>query len=578
MDETNSISQTYTGSLSKSPLPSGLVLSNKWEILGRIASGGKGDIYRAHQINLERTVALKVISPDFVESYKDNPDELASEMERFRREVRIMAGVHHPNVLQVYDYDTTLVNGDELEYLVMEYIDGETLRSAMPKDGLGLDSRAVAKWIRDYYLPILHGVVTIHDAGILHRDLKPENILLDGRTPKITDFGLAKVLQQPGLTNTSHILGTIFYMPKEQFEDGAGVDSKADVYALGKILYEAVTGKITKASRVIFKEVGLPLEKAPKSSEDFFRKLDDVIRGATREEPGGRTASVALMIESLRTAIAPCITVDSPQSPPTRERGVRRLFVAIIALVLALTAFASYHFWEEARMRREMGDRADAEAPLLSSPVAREQSEQFLITGDGATLRLMPGGKKKWLPTHGGTETISLVPSFYAEESLVSNQRFVAFLNEIRENVTVRENTVLLQGMVIYMLGETREGSEPIKFRDGKFILQERNGANEPVVRVSADGAQAYARHYGRELPDTAQWLTAREQGLVASLPLAEIKEWGMVRFGTKEQFYVFENFTDESTLFCPLERQKWEAFADVGFRTVLHASQGPLK
>ena len=109
MDETNSISQTHTGSLSKSLLVPGLVLNNKWEILDHIASGGKGDIYRAHQISLERVVALKVISPDFVDSFKDNPEELESEKERFRREVRIMAGIRHPNVLQLFDYDISQV-------------------------------------------------------------------------------------------------------------------------------------------------------------------------------------------------------------------------------------------------------------------------------------------------------------------------------------------------------------------------------------------------------------------------------------------------------------------------------------
>lgn len=358
-----------TGAANKRLLEAGLVLNKKWEILGHIASGGKGDIYCAHQLNLERPVALKVISPEFVESFEDNPDELASEMERFRREVRIMAGVHHPNVLQVYDYDTARVNGDELEYLVMEYIDGETLRSAMPKDGLGLDSRAVADWIRDYYLPVLHGVAAIHAAGVIHRDLKPENILLDGRIPKITDFGLARVLQQPGLTNTSHILGTIFYMPKEQFEDGGGVDSRADVYALGKILYEAVTGKITKASRVIFKEVGLPLEKAPEDSGTFFLKLDAIIRAATREEPEGRTARVDEIIAALDTAIAPFISPPAAVAARlSRERKL--LYAGMLALLLFIAALVAYHFYEEAKMNKKM-------LQLLSS----EKASARVVTG-----------------------------------------------------------------------------------------------------------------------------------------------------------------------------------------------------
>lgn len=576
MDETNSISQTHTGSLSKSLLVPGLVLNNKWEILDHIASGGKGDIYRAHQISLERVVALKVISPDFVDSFKDNPEELESEKERFRREVRIMAGIRHPNVLQVFDYDIAQVGDSPIEYLVMEYIPGSTLRDTMPRQGLGTDLNNTIAWLREYYLPVLEGVAAIHNTGIIHRDIKPENILLDGSVPKIADFGLARVLQQPGLTHTFHILGTIFYMPKEQFEDGAAVDARADVYALGKVLYEAMTGKITNASRVVFKEVGLPPETLA-FDDGFFRKLDAIIREATREEPDGRTASVPLMMEALRAAVA-SRTVDESPSPLKRERKLRRLYVTVITLMLMLVAFASYHFWEEAQMRLEMSGSGDIAALSPSETVPAEESNQTLTVDDGAILKLMPGGKRTWLPEHGGKEETTPVQPFYAEESLVSNQRFVVFLNAIKENLTVRDNTVILQGAVIFMLGEIREGYEPIKFRDGKFILQERNAANEPVVRVSADGALAYARHYGRELPGTAQWLIAREQGLVASLPLAETKEWGMVLFGSKEQFYVFENFTDESTLFCPLARQKWEAFADVGFRTVLPATKGAGK
>ena len=187
----------------------------------------------------------------------------------------------------------------------------------------------------------------------------------------------------------------------------------------------------------------------------------------------------------------------------------------------------------------------------------------------------MPGGKQKWLLEHDGMEETTPVEPFYAEESLVSNQRFIQYLNAVGNNLTVKDNAVILQGSVIFMLGEIREGYEPIKFRNGKFILLGQSAANEPVVRVSADGALAYARHYGRELPSTAQWLMIKKQGMVASLPLAAIREWGMVRFGPKEQFYVFENFTDTSSLFCPLAREKWEAFPDVGFRTVLPATKG---
>ena len=547
-------------------LQSGLLLSNKWEILGHIASGGKGDIYRAHQVSLERVVALKVISPDFVDSLKDNPEELESEKERFRREVRVMASIHHPNVVQVFDYDIAQVDGSPLEYLVMEYIPGSTLRNKMPKQGFGFDRTAVIAWLKDYYLPILSGVAAIHNAGIIHRDMKPENVLLDGPVPKLADFGLARVLQQPGLTNTFHILGTIFYMPKEQFEDGADVDARSDIYALGKIFYEAITGKITKASRVIFKEVGLPLDKEQMGDDAFFSQIDVIIRGATREDVESRTSSVTQIINSLFEVIAP---FDAP-SPAfsRREHKARRLYASIIALLIVLITLVSYHFYQEGKRQRGVSP-PQKNASQTQNPGMAPPSTKAMTTPDGVQMRLIPGGMERWLPEYGGQEQIVTVQAFYAEEALVSNQRFMAYLNMVKDTLTIQENTVSLQGAVIYMLGEIQEGYEPIVFRDGQFHLQGQSVASNPVVRVSAEGALAYARHYGRELPNTAQWLMVRRHGLVSPPSPAGFKEWGMDYFDDKTQFYVFENLTEESTLFCPLPRQKWEAFSDVGFRTI---------
>jgi serine/threonine-protein kinase len=181
---------------SKEPfLEKGIVLSGKWEILEHIAKGGKGEVYRARQVNLDREVVVKTISQEFLDSFEGDQEEIQAEMERFRREVLTMAQVHHPNVLQVYDHDRAVIQrvGQELalEYIVMEYIPGPTLRSTMPEEGLGKGEEAIREWIRSYFLLVLDGVEAIHSLGIIHRDLKPSNVLLDGPAPRILDFGLA---------------------------------------------------------------------------------------------------------------------------------------------------------------------------------------------------------------------------------------------------------------------------------------------------------------------------------------------------------------------------------------------------
>jgi len=561
---------TSSGSAEAS-LPAQLVLNNKWEILGHIATGGKGEIYRAHQLSLERVVALKVISPDFVDSFKDNPEELESEKERFRREVRVMAGIRHPNVLQVFDYDTAIIGDAPIEYLVMEYIPGSTLRSTMPKEGFGPDRQKAIDWLKAYYLPVLEGVAAIHDAGIIHRDIKPENILLDGPVPKIADFGLARILQQPGLTNTFHILGTIFYMPKQQFEDGGMVDAKADIYALGKVLYEAVTGKITNASKVVFKEVGLKPEVNEGYADVFFVGLDAVIRNATREEAEGRTASAGAMAETLRALVASYDANAAPGRLPDRERFMRRLYGSLIVLVAVLIAVVSFHFSQEKGSRNPGEVNATAGQSSVQPGTA---DEKFIQTEDGAKLRLMPSGTQRWLPVRGGAEEVTELVPFYVEETLVSNSRYVAFLNAVKNDISVKDSAVSMQGAVIYLLGETREGYEPIVYENGTFRVNGPTAGNDPVVRVSAEGALAFAIHYGRELPGTAQWLTAKQLGIVSAGGAPRINEWGMDMVNTKTQFYVFESSGENQDVFCPLPRQKWEASEHVGFRTVLPYSR----
>jgi len=272
-------------------LMKGVILNGKWEILEHIARGGKAEVYRARQINLGREVAIKIISEEFFALFDGDEEEIQVEIERFRREVMAMALVHHPHVLQVHDYDQAVLlkDGRELsvDYIVMEYVPGPSLRSTMPSEGSCENERVIRKWIQRYFLPILDGVETIHERGIVHRDLKPENVLLDGFTPKITDFGLAGGPRWQQLTLNHHMLGTIQYMAPEQFLDMGETDVRGDVYALGKILLEAIAGKMGKETSFPFKTAHLPNPDTP-----FLKRLDRIIQQATDEDRDQRIPSV----------------------------------------------------------------------------------------------------------------------------------------------------------------------------------------------------------------------------------------------------------------------------------------------
>ncbi len=236
-------------------LENGMILDSKWEILKPIATGGKSELYLARQINLDRQVVVKTISADYLMEFDEDWEEIHTTIRRFHREARAMAQVRHPNVVQVHDKDSTTVARKDTElvvpYVVLEYVPGSTLRSTMPPKGFGENEQDIQDWIHNYFLPILDGIETIHERGIVHRGIKPENVLMDGPNPKITDFGMAGGVQWQQLTRSHHVEGTILYMAPEQFLDLGGTDERGDVYSLGKILYEAVCGRMAERKTAV---------------------------------------------------------------------------------------------------------------------------------------------------------------------------------------------------------------------------------------------------------------------------------------------------------------------------------------
>jgi serine/threonine-protein kinase len=299
-------------------LEAGMVLNDKWAILEFIGKGGMGEVYRAHQLNLKRDVAIKVVSKQWLKSLDGDAEEIDSALKRFHNEVQSMAQVRHTNVLQVYDHGSAPVRkGKEevlIEYIVMEYMPGATLRTTMSEEGFYPEEDLVKEWVRNYFLPVLYGVQALHETGIIHRDLKPENILLDRKIPKIADFGLARSNQMTPITRSMDIQGTAPYMSLEQFMDFKRTDHRTDIYALGKILYEAVECKITSETKP-FKSARLSKADTP-----FFEKLDRIIQDATAEEKEERLESV----ERLRAVLLEAIESSSDKPIPVAFEPVGR--------------------------------------------------------------------------------------------------------------------------------------------------------------------------------------------------------------------------------------------------------------
>jgi predicted Ser/Thr protein kinase len=247
----------------RSDLPGPAALAEAFpelEILGLIGRGGMGGVYRARQRQLERVVALKILSPDIARD--------PSFAERFAREARALARLSHPHIVSVHDFGR---RGD-LFYLLMEYIDGANLRQVLaggrlsPKEALAIVPQ------------VCEALQYAHDQGVVHRDIKPENVLIDrqGRV-KIADFGLAKILGHAPdltLTGTGALMGTPPYMAPEQIERPKEVDHRADIYALGVVFYQMLTGE-------------LPLGRfAPPSRKVRIDvRLDEIVLRTLEKEP-----------------------------------------------------------------------------------------------------------------------------------------------------------------------------------------------------------------------------------------------------------------------------------------------------
>ncbi len=580
----------------------GSVIDGKWVLIERIGKGGMGEVYRAHQLNLKRDVAIKVILADMLNDFKDEPDQLSVAIGRFQREVQTMARVRHPNILQIYDYGSFQRKGSRdavpLEYISMEYVPGNTFRFTMSEEGFDSETDLLADWIRRYYLPVIDGVEAIHAHGIVHRDIKPENILMDGETPKITDFGLARSFQMAAVSNSWDVKGTVAYMAPEQYEDFRKAGPQADIYALGKILFEAVAGKID-AKTIPFKSAGLLEARTP-----MLQEIDAIIRKATDEDKQHRYQSAgelrAALIKALDTADVPAAGTAQALAP----KHNRRLQIGVAFTLLALLLMTGYHLrnWLASENGSHIAapisetDPSVNAAPMLknSGPPAQER-----IAEDGRTMVLIPAtGEHR---------------AFYADRTPVTFHHYTEFLNEVADRLVVKDGLVKHGQDIWLFLGNGSEPFEQIMFEHGRFHLRDAAWAGRPVVRVTWLGAMAYARHFNKTIPDLAQW-----RRLLSELAAMDIDPTGeprpvpappdphalMMGVAADQPSQVMDPFTGEayqpvrewvgvipedrpaadeiqSHVAAPTDtevrsgrklpslRYPWEGFSDVGFRTI---------
>ncbi len=271
-------------------LSKGQKINDRYEIIKTIGEGGMANVYLANDTILERKVAIKVLRGDL-----SNDEKF---IRRFKREALSVSNLSHPNIVEVYDVGEEEGN----YYIVMEYIEGKTLKQLLQKRGA-----LTLPEVIDIMSQLTDGLAHAHEAYIIHRDIKPQNIMIeDNGLVKITDFGIAMALNSTQLTQTNSVMGSVHYLPPEQ-ANGKGSTIKSDIYSLGILMYELLSGTVPfkgdTAVEIALKHMKEKIPSIRKQNPTIPQSIENIILRATAKNPKNRYDSVREMYTDLQTAM-----------------------------------------------------------------------------------------------------------------------------------------------------------------------------------------------------------------------------------------------------------------------------------
>ncbi len=351
-----------------------------YRVIELLGAGGMGVVYKAEDIRLKRLVALKFLPLGLVQDREAK--------ERLVHEAQAASALDHPNTCTIHEIDET---PDGQMFLAMAYYEGETLKERIVRGPLTADEAL------DFIAQIARAVATAHEAGIIHRDIKPANIILTRRGElKLLDFGLAKLTSQTVLTRTGSTLGTVAYMPPEQIA-GRGADERSDVWALGIVFYEMLTGQrpfLGDHEVAVLKAI---MDDTPRPLRDVRHEtpaeFEPIVARALQKEPKDRYASAREFlqeVEALRSARS--VTTSTPGTRPPARRVDRRTLIvagAALAIVAALGSWFAYGNLRTRRARQALPEVAEL-VRKEQYPTAFQRIRQLepLLSGDRDLVEL----------------------------------------------------------------------------------------------------------------------------------------------------------------------------------------------
>jgi eukaryotic-like serine/threonine-protein kinase len=476
-----------------------------FEILDLLGAGGMGEVYRARDTRLDRFVAIKVISSELAIDARGR--------DRFEREARTISKLTHPHICTVYDVGSAHLDGGDVQFLVMELLQGETLADRLKRQGLSIEQAL------QYAIEIADALAAAHDQGIVHRDLKPANVMLTRSGVKLLDFGLAQLRASEGpghlssaessnapLTSAGMILGTLPYMAPEQLR-GEEADARADLFAFGAVLHEMLTGTRAFAAESPAALIAAVLEREPRSTTDLQplvpASLDRIVRrclAKDRDERWQTARDLRSELQWVREGRTGIPHLPSPMVHSARRlRWVRWLPAAALTMaVLAGVAFV-WSRWPPPHPPRAVTRLSLNFPPGVTLDIPTPANVPFAVAPDGrriAYVGVRNGDKLLFVHTLEAAEPVEIAGSKDANNPVFSpDGEWLAFFQAGRvRRVAVTGGPIMELGTGTTML--TWLPDNRLLFGGLSIGLQEVSlpGRAAPPVTALAKGDEGHHR------------------------------------------------------------------------------------